>query len=179
MSSGVFPSCDCFNVPWPSGSWRQKVAGTPIAEQYTGWFSAVTHDSKARYQTHGFRSYYNCNYICEICPAAQHIQRLSYANARDDAPWRGYALNHAAYLAATALDSLSPWCRVPGFSLDRALLDYMHCFHLGIGRDACGQWLHALCRYGYPGDGDLDTQLSRLWADFRLWCRTRKVPTSR
>ena len=179
MMSGRFPAKDFSNNAWPENSWRASMAGEPIAGPYTAFFSGVTHDNKARYQTHKFENFYNTKYVCEQCPACSHLHPLSYGDSRPGANWRRYILKHGDYLARTPLEKLTPWLAMPGFSLSRALFDYMHCYHLGIGRDCCGQWIWDLIRFGYSGRGSVDEQLKRLWGDFRLWCKMRRIPTSR
>jgi hypothetical protein len=177
--AGRFPDTDFYGSPWPEGSWRCAMKNKPIAGPYFGVFSAVTHDAKARYETHHFANYYNCNYICESCLACVHPGRLSYCNFRKDAPWRNYRISHERYLQITPASIVSPWSQIPGWHLSRCLLDWMHCNHLGVGRDVTAQIAFDLCTWGYIGPGTLDEQLQRLWLQYRRWARKHKVPYSR
>ena len=99
MMSGRFPAKDFSNNAWPENSWRASMAGEPIAGPYTAFFSGVTHDNKARYQTHKFENFYNTKYVCEQCPACSHLHPLSYGDSRPGANWRRYIREQSWRLA--------------------------------------------------------------------------------
>ena len=179
LLAGTFPHEDFYGRPWPEKSWRQKKAGSCIAGPFGCAFVACTHDAKARYQTHCFRNWYNCQFICDSCPACVHIRQLNHANYRRDARWRPHQITHQQYIENTPPESLSPWLGMPGFVLSRALWDLMHTIHLGIAKDLCAQVMADLCRLGYEGDGPLAQQLRRLWIRFRLYCSRHSIPYSR
>ena len=128
---------------------------------------------------HCFRNWYNCQFICDSCPACVHIRQLNHANYRRDARWRPHQITHQQYIENTPPESLSPWLGMPGFVLSRALWDLMHTIHLGIAKDLCAQVMADLCRQGYEGDGPLAQQLRRLWIRFRLYCSRHSIPYSR
>ena len=179
LLDGKFPASDFYDVPWPLGSWRWMQRGKSIAGPCVGAFCAVTHDAKARYLTHKFVNFYNCNYICESCMACSHIQRLTWTNFRSDAPWRKYRVTHEQYMDIIPAVVQSPWAKMPRWHLSRCLFDWMHCNHLGVGRDATAQVAVDLCKWGYLGPGTLDEQLQLLWVQYRRWCKRLKMPFSR
>jgi hypothetical protein len=179
LLSGVFPEFDFGGAPWPHGSWRQRQAGKPLAGGYIACLSGVTHDAKARKETHRFVNFYSCNTLCDQCPANSAIPRLSWTNFGDNARWRGYLVDHESYVRNTRADMLSPWCKMPGFAFPRALFDMMHVVHLGVAKDACAQVMHDLCVFGYEGEGTLEIQLLRLWLRYKRWCRAHGIPHSK
>lgn len=183
LERGVFPCEDYAGNPWPPGSWREQMGREqrPIAGPYSAAFSAVTHDAKARKETHNFANFYSCNYICNLCPACKHRPLLSYANFKASAKHRQYILSHEGYMASRPLQQLTPWHQLPGFDHIRALYDAMHSLHLGIGKDITAQLCYDLCRFGLVGDVSkgLDSQLQTLWQEFRRWCRANSMKYSR
>jgi hypothetical protein len=182
LEGGVFPTTDCYNQPWPPGSWREKMGKErrPIAGPYSGSFVAVTHDAKARKETHLFANFYSCRYVCNLCPACSHVPLLSWANHRADARWKRYLLSHDGYVESRPTPShVTPWNQVPGFDITRALYDWMHSMHLGIGKDITAQLIYDLCRFAHVEGATLEAQLVSVWQDFRKWCREHKVKYSR
>ena len=174
LLSGIFPHRDYLGRLWPAHSWRRLVAGTALAGGYGGAFVATTHDAKARKDTHEFACWYNCNEICETCPATAIVPSLNYGNFRSDARWRRYIYTHASYVENA--HTPTPWLGMAGFELSRALFDWMHCIHLGVAKDFCAQLLFDLCRFGYAGRGCLADQLLALWTDYRQFCASNKIP---
>ena len=54
LLSGRFPYRDPNGNPWPKGSWRESMAGQPIAGSYIGAYVGNKADLKARKETHRF-----------------------------------------------------------------------------------------------------------------------------
>ena len=175
LLAGVFPHTDFYGNPWPPGSWREAHAGQALAGPFGACFASVSHDEKARKDTHCFKQWYSCNRICESCSASQNIASHSHGNNRGDAPWRADLVSDEAYLRDTPADDLSPWISMPGYQLSRALHDLMHGVHLGTGKDFCAQLIFDLCKHGYvPGDS-LQAKLSAVWREFRLYCKRHRI----
>ena len=177
MLEGIFPSRDYKGRPWPAGSWREEVAGKSLTSNGFGAaFVSTCHDAKARKETHEFRNFYSCKFICDRCPAASHIPRLSHGNCRADCRWREHTVSHEQYMASAPASELSPWCNMPGWRHDRALFDLMHTIHLGTAKDFCAQMISDLCKHGYQGAGPLAEQLTNLWSQFKSYCKKHRIP---
>ena len=177
MMRGSFPERDFYGQEYTSG-WRQQMKNKSLAGPYIGAFCAVTHDAKARYETHKFVNYYLCKYICDQCFACSSGPLL-YSDFNLSARWRSHRVSWEQYLAITPVRRRSPWCSMPGFVHSRALYDFMHCMHLGCGKDAAAQCAVDVCLYGYMGGGSLGEQLHRLWLQYRRWCKNNRVPYTR
>lgn len=175
LLDGVFPLRDFYNNAWEPNSWRAEMAGQSLAGGLGAAFSSISHDEKARKETHHFKQFYSCTLMCESCTACQHSSDKSPGNFRSDAGWRPGLVSDQQYLAQTPVQELSPWASHPGWRLSRSLHDLMHCCHLGFGKDFTAQLIYDLCRHGYEAGDGLQAQLSSLWLRFRKWCKRHGI----
>ena len=151
--------------------------GKRLAGPYIGALCAVTHDAKAQFETHQFVNYYMCNYLCDQC-FGNCQPPLLWTDFSLTSKWRQHCISHDDYMAITPKELLSPWCSMDGFVHSRALFDWMHCVHLGCGRDVVAQVAVDICRWDYMGDGTMDQKLHALWEEFDEWCQGMKLSHS-
>ena len=94
---------------------------------------------------------------------------LVYTNFADDADWRASENN-----AATPWEDEPEFSKVPFFHLNMIKVDWMHCWHLGCGRDLAGATLKIMARskFWYP-QRRIDLRLRAITQDIKLFTAAR------
>ena len=140
LRSGVFPNCDWDGVAWPIGSWRARVAGTPITPGlfYTLWEIAGDYEWLAN--EIGLQHWSNPN-PCSWCPCDKGL-RL-YSDFRPTSLWMPLVY---VYEWIIAHPPEHPLFNTPGLfcNLYFVILDLMHVLFLGVGQHICGNVIYTL-----------------------------------
>lgn len=101
--------------------------------------------------------------ICWRCLASK-TGECNYRDTSTGAPWK----------ATIGADPL-PW-NAPALAgmiandPARVKPDTMHCFHIGVGRDAVAGIVNGLCEVGAFAGATVEQQLSSAFVDFANWC---------
>ena len=139
-------------VPFPQGSWRQKMAGQrifPESGEFLGAaFCGVAADLKFRKFTNMFQNGWSSNACCDSCCASKTIAALHYTDNRPSAGWKRTVFTHSEYVNAAG-PQVTPWCTVPGFALPRCLFDWVHNCYIGTARDLVASCMIELCYFGH------------------------------
>ncbi len=158
-ASGIFPSRGFWNEEFHPKSWRAKMAGQQLA---LGWrhacfFPMLTllvpcrgvyfnfrYDAKARVECNFFYDrYYLKNRICETCMACKPTGKdadpnMNYQDFRDG-PRQMTFLNDETYRRTATI--VSPWHKMPGWTLHTCCHDLLHVVFLGTAKDMIGSLL--------------------------------------
>lgn len=116
--------------------------------------------------------WYSCRLMCHQCMATKGPP-FPYADLGEQAGW----LRTVGLLPYWSLAAPPALTLAPGFSEDTARWDVLHCYYLGLGRDAAGSAIAMLMARGtWPGT--VPQQLQGAWNSFLGFCRRRgQLPT--
>lgn len=188
VQRGLPPKRGWYNEEFRAGSHLRAMADAqePIMGEYTGAFAAMKCDGKARVEAHGFSMNYGAIFCCDECLGTQPfasvlenptLRALLITDVSENALRRLTKIDHECYMAHT--DYVSPWLAIPGARKERLLWDWMHLGPIGFLRDFCGSMCISFLQEKDLGEGEPDTCLSRLWTEFRQWCKARKIGAPR
>jgi hypothetical protein len=171
MMAGVHPSVGFKGAPLSPE--RAARAGQPLAGGWRCAYYGNQADCKEKVKQHMLSRHWQCNFMCDRCLAARHIEAVNPYNFSPDAGWMSLLVDHWMYLRSTDQDSLSPWAQVPGWRADRLLDDLLHNMWLGWGKDLVGQVLfERACEYD-----DVEAGLADLSRKCKKWFSDKKINT--
>ena len=190
----------CLTGVWPdrdaAGSLltgqRAQYAARPLCGRYKLILLFVTMDWKAAVEAFNFEWNYNtAPSMCHLCDAEiDGVKSYAQFHLRHDF-WNPRCT--ISYLGSCCAQ-MSPWSRLPGFTLASVVAELMHNNPLGVCLYAGGSVLLELCEAGHFGHHDyislwkdrLNLQLASAYVSFRrylrrrgLKCRTRKFNVNR
>jgi hypothetical protein len=130
----------------------EKLTPGHLPDDWSAAFFAWQGDLKARKEARRFSQSFMHSYCCDKCLAQQPhrgaVPQLLYGDFSDSAGHRGTRMTQKAYLSSN-MHKLSPWARIPGWTLDLTLLDAMHVVFLGIARDHVASHLTLWVELGF------------------------------
>lgn len=119
--------------------------------------------------------HYGANCICFRCKANKTPGQWLYTNFDLDAPWSLDQLTTHEAIDAT-LDHV-PLYRIDGWNHLRVLFDIMHVLHLGVLRQFAGSCVVLLAQHPMYGDGSEDWKLTKMFENWKAWCKRAQVVT--
>ena len=200
--SGRFPREGFYGEAFPEKSWRalqgERNASLPPAA-VVGWHG----DCKARAEMNMFSSHFNKTSTCDCCLAqgttADAAPALSFANLREDAPWRSSIIDHAGFvdMCSRARVPLPPLLDIPRVRKESLFFDIAHVKYMGVHRTLIASVLVFLSETGmlvswcnrvadlhrrsaWPHhelsqtDAGMDAALKEAYSNYRAWCRTNR-----
>ena len=182
LMHGKWPHVDPYGKAWPSGSFRARLAGTPLdplhaARAALGEFMG---DWKFLKEALHLVQHYGTRLCCHECKAVHHGPGPSFADFRADPDWAATSYTHADYIS-DAGSEVPPLARIPGFHIRMVKPDFMHVLHLGILLWAIGSCLVTLLENGFfgnfPGNRNqrFRLQLQEAFVRFKKYCRDRSI----
>jgi len=170
---GVFPDVDHEDNPWPAGSWRAAMAGSPLAgptaeESVKLAFAQMRGDNDFYAFLMGWNSYRH-NDLCNRCRASKVDTDRIWTDFSDNAGYLATLLTTAEFLALQAENS--PVTEIEGWTLDRTANDPMHGLNLGTDQHVCGNVLYDEARESGRPKKDWDLILEERWHAFQRFCR--------
>lgn len=196
-TSGVFPAKGFWNEAFKPKSWRGKMAGQELA---LGWrrdclpfethvptlsvlcrgvYFSCRYDAKARVECNFFYDrYYLKNKICETCMACKPTGKnadphMNYQDFRDG-PRQQTFLNDATYRRTASI--ISPWHKVPGWSLHTCCHDLLHVVYLGTAKDMIGSLLADWLEHDLLEGRTVDDKLKRFSIEMHANLRAEGFP---
>jgi hypothetical protein len=134
LSEGVFPWEDHNGVAFSEDYYPERFEkrGTPLADDYVGAFSEIRGDWKWIRECFYLEQHYGANYICHLCRAHKHIERLKFTDVSRNAYHRRTLVDSLKWWTAYTSGVVVSWLAyIPGFNVWRIVFDLMHTLDLG------------------------------------------------
>jgi len=147
---------------------RAEKAGQWLADGWGAGFAGWTGDLKEEARTHSLTRNFMCNFFCKKCLGSRDDTCNGYDFRRNRSPFQQLLISHQRYLG-TSLGSLSPWCRVRGWTIYRNREDGLHQKWLGWGKDVIGESILQLALLRITFLKDLDDAICGLWKECIAW----------
>jgi len=175
--SGYFPYTDHLGKPFKKGSWRSHMAGKPIAGGFRAAFAEMRADNDFFAVCYGW-CHYRCNNICHRCWASAVNPEMPWTDVGPDAAWRSALVSTVHFLQNVPVCDRCPLVGVPGWCIERNVIDAMHGLHLGPDQHVCGNIIWDWVTEAVTYKKYIPDMLESIWMEFLDWCRNRRVSCS-
>ena len=181
LGMGVHPDADHEGTPFSSTHHpdRFELAGTPLsASGHVGVYSELRGDWKWQVELLCLESSYSSNFICHLCRAHKHIQRLPFTQSRRDSYLRRTRISWRQFRdwrAHLPEDATSPLLAIIGFTTWRCWVDVMHTLDLGVYQILAAACLEELVKQGIWLGATVQDQYYLAHAEYKLWCRGQGI----
>lgn len=165
MMDGRWPTTNHKGQPWPKGSKRDFLAGSPLS----GPFKALLAECRGDWEWYGkffHAPTASCNLPCWLCFASKGAGPLAWADVTPTALWQ-HSRRPPSFLRD--LPNANPIAKLPGFQASQLRIDVMHTVCLGLCLWSNAGALICLCRRGHFGIGNFSVQLTVAFRRFQLW----------
>jgi hypothetical protein len=180
LKSRTHPELDFYLQEWED-PYRAALAGKPLAsdtgfidDSFGACFVSIMADLKEKLKIHKFPWNFHAHLLCEWCNAHTKSEILNPFDFRDEAGWLKSLVSHQEYLATVPEHRTSPLVDLPGWTIDRNVLDSLHAWWMGFAKDIAGTLMQDLSLFYC---GDIDNGLQYLWWRYKAWCKQHKRRT--
>ena len=170
---------------WPKKNYHGRAMANGGKDIAGGWRAAlcqVRGDWAFYTEVFRFPAWNSAERMCWLCRASSTIRRLSWADSRPGAGWRGTRWSHETYLeflrgAGIAIPILL--VGIIGFRLECICIDTLHTVDQGLASHIIANvfWLYAVVRRVFGGDTQADC-IAALFEHMKQWYKSDRSARS-